>query len=173
MRGVHCIFFRIILTLTNHTCFTFNALNAMSFNSPHLTSLHSSPPLLFQGARFDQSAGLIVESRPGRMYDLLPAIHFIPAVNHKQAPSTYACPVYKTAVRKGSSCSVADAPQSPLLLFLHSLYLPLIPLPSSPLHLRCLEHDWHVHQLCGAHRAAHSSRRDGAEMDPRWCCCAV
>jgi dynein heavy chain len=35
------------------------------------------------------------------MYDLLPAIHFKPAVGHKQAPNTYACPVYKTAVRKG------------------------------------------------------------------------
>lgn len=35
------------------------------------------------------------------MYDLLPAIHFKPAVGHKQAPGTYECPVYKTAVRKG------------------------------------------------------------------------
>ena len=32
------------------------------------------------------------------MYDLLPAIYFKPAVNHKQAPNTYAAPVYKTAV---------------------------------------------------------------------------
>jgi hypothetical protein len=55
-----------------------------------------------QGARFDQAANIIVDSRPGRMYDLLPAIHFIPAVNHRQAPGTYACPVYKTAVRKGT-----------------------------------------------------------------------
>ncbi len=57
--------------------------------------------LYLEGARFDQTAGLVVESTPGKMYDLLPAIHFKPAVNHKQAPSTYACPVYKTAVRKG------------------------------------------------------------------------
>lgn len=57
--------------------------------------------MYLEGARFDQTANIIVDSRPGRMYDLLPAIHFIPAVNHRQAPGTYACPVYKTAVRKG------------------------------------------------------------------------
>lgn len=57
--------------------------------------------LYLEGARFDQAQQLVVESTPGIMYDLLPAIHFKPAVNHKQAPSTYACPVYKTAVRKG------------------------------------------------------------------------
>jgi dynein heavy chain len=57
--------------------------------------------MYLEGARFDQAANIIVDSRPGRMYDLLPAIHFIPAVNHRQAPGTYACPVYKTAVRKG------------------------------------------------------------------------
>ena len=35
------------------------------------------------------------------MYDLLPVIHFMPSVANKQAPGTYVCPVYKTAVRKG------------------------------------------------------------------------
>lgn len=57
--------------------------------------------LYIEGARFDTATGLVTESKPGRMYELLPAIHFKPAVGHKQAPSTYACPVYKTAVRKG------------------------------------------------------------------------
>jgi dynein heavy chain len=57
--------------------------------------------LFLEGARFDQVIGRVVESTPGKMYDLLPAIHFKPAVNHKQALNTYACPVYKTAVRKG------------------------------------------------------------------------
>eukprot|EP01038_Epipyxis_sp_PR26KG_P006339 gene6339-8727_t len=57
--------------------------------------------LYLEGARFDQNIGKVVESTPGKMYDLLPAIHFKPAVGHKQAPNTYACPVYKTAVRKG------------------------------------------------------------------------
>jgi dynein heavy chain len=57
--------------------------------------------LYLEGARFDMSVLKVVDSRPGIMYDLLPTIHFKPAVGHKQAPSTYACPVYKTAVRKG------------------------------------------------------------------------
>jgi dynein heavy chain len=57
--------------------------------------------LYLEGARFDFEANVIVDSRPGRMYELLPVIHFKPAVGHKQAPNTYACPVYKTAVRKG------------------------------------------------------------------------
>ena len=57
--------------------------------------------LYLEGARYDHSSGLVTESRPGRMYELLPPIHFKPAVGHKQAPCTYACPVYKTAVRKG------------------------------------------------------------------------
>lgn len=57
--------------------------------------------LYLEGARFDQRLGVVVDSRPGRMYELLPAIHFKPAVAHKQALHTYACPVYKTAVRKG------------------------------------------------------------------------
>eukprot|EP01041_Mallomonas_annulata_P001585 gene1585-3062_t len=57
--------------------------------------------LYLEGARFDRPLGRIEESEPGRMYDLLPVIHFKPAVNHKQTPGTYACPVYKTAVRKG------------------------------------------------------------------------
>jgi len=57
--------------------------------------------LYLEGARFDATLGRIVESKPGEMYDLLPTIHFKPAVGHKQAHNTYACPVYKTAVRKG------------------------------------------------------------------------
>jgi dynein heavy chain len=54
-----------------------------------------------EGARYDETLNMVVDSRPGRMYDLLPAIHFKPAVGHKQAEQTYLCPVYKTAVRKG------------------------------------------------------------------------
>lgn len=57
--------------------------------------------LYLEGARWDSDTWLLADSLPGRMYDLLPAIHFKPAVGHKQAPSTYECPVYKTAVRKG------------------------------------------------------------------------
>jgi len=57
--------------------------------------------LFLEGARFCQEKWQLTDSTPGKMYDLLPTIHFRPAVNHKQAPNTYACPVYKTAVRKG------------------------------------------------------------------------
>lgn len=57
--------------------------------------------LYLEGARFCHSKWQVTDSLPGKMYDLLPAIHFKPAVGHKQAPNTYACPVYKTAVRKG------------------------------------------------------------------------
>jgi dynein heavy chain len=57
--------------------------------------------LYIEGARFDKDLKRVVDSLPGKMYELLPAIHFKPAVGHKQAPNTYACPVYKTAVRKG------------------------------------------------------------------------
>ena len=57
--------------------------------------------LYLEGARFDANTGLLEDSLPGVMYELLPMIHFQPAVNHKQFPNTYACPVYKTAVRKG------------------------------------------------------------------------
>jgi len=57
--------------------------------------------LFLEGARWDATTWKLAESIPGRMYDLLPAIYLKPAVAHKQAPGTYACPVYKTAVRKG------------------------------------------------------------------------
>jgi dynein heavy chain len=88
------------------------AIDGLSFEFEILTTspeeITTSPDdgviifgLYLEGARFDQTISRVVESTPGKMYDLLPAIHFKPAVNHKQAPSTYACPVYKTAVRKG------------------------------------------------------------------------
>ena len=35
------------------------------------------------------------------MFEPLPAIHFEPETGHRQKAGTYACPVYKTAVRKG------------------------------------------------------------------------
>ena len=57
--------------------------------------------LYLEGARFNHETWLVGDSKPGKMYDLLPAIYFKPAIAHKQAPNTYACPVYKTAVRKG------------------------------------------------------------------------
>jgi dynein heavy chain len=57
--------------------------------------------LFLEGARWDPERWLLAESLPGQMYSSLPVVHFKPAVGHKQAPGTYCCPVYKTAVRKG------------------------------------------------------------------------
>jgi dynein heavy chain len=57
--------------------------------------------MYLEGARWDFENWKLAESLPGKMYELLPVIHFIPQTNHKQAPGTYACPCYKTAVRKG------------------------------------------------------------------------
>ena len=44
-----------------------------------------------EGARFDHETWKVADSLPGRMYDLLPAIYFKPAVNHKQAPYVNFC----------------------------------------------------------------------------------
>ena len=57
--------------------------------------------LYLEGARLDTESWLLQDSRPGQMYDPLPAIHFQPVISYKQIESTYVCPVYKTAVRKG------------------------------------------------------------------------
>jgi len=57
--------------------------------------------LWMEGARWDADARQMAISRPGEMYTPLPVIHFIPEVDHKQKPTDYACPIYKTAVRKG------------------------------------------------------------------------
>lgn len=53
------------------------------------------------GARWDSDAWKLRESHPGEMYMELPLIHFMPAAGHKTAEWDYACPVYKTAERKG------------------------------------------------------------------------
>lgn len=57
--------------------------------------------LWLEGARWDAEAWKLRKSRPGEMYMELPLIHFMPAVGHKTAAWDYACPVYKTAERKG------------------------------------------------------------------------
>ena len=41
------------------------------------------------------------DSKPGKMYDLLPRYIFQACRCSQAAFNTYACPVYKTAVRKG------------------------------------------------------------------------
>ncbi len=61
----------------------------------------SKPAKKILGARWDSDAWKLRESRPGEMYMELPLIHFMPAAGHKTAAWDYACPVYKTAERKG------------------------------------------------------------------------
>eukprot|EP00605_Chrysophyceae_sp_TOSAG23-4_P002255 GSChrysophyteH1.ASY1.ANO1.2499.1 assembled CDS len=73
------------------------AIDGLSFEFEVLRN-GLQPELITEGPE----DGVIIHGlQPGRMYDLLPAIYFKPAVNHKQAPNTYNLPVYKTAVRKG------------------------------------------------------------------------
>lgn len=57
--------------------------------------------LFMEGAKWDYDKWLMAPSDSGVMFQLLPMVHFIPAENHKCAPTDYACPVYKTSVRQG------------------------------------------------------------------------
>ena len=57
--------------------------------------------LFLEGARWDFDRWLLAPSELGVMYQLLPMVHFQPAINHKCSEKDYACPVYKTSVRQG------------------------------------------------------------------------
>ena len=57
--------------------------------------------LFLEGARWNDAEQQLEVSKPKEMYCALPMIHFTPAVGHKCSPKEYACPVYKTAERKG------------------------------------------------------------------------
>ncbi|KAJ8609535.1 hypothetical protein CTAYLR_006023, partial [Chrysophaeum taylorii] len=57
--------------------------------------------LYMEGARWDFDDHLVRESKLGEMFVPMPVIHFQPAVGHKTPDGWYACPVYKTAERKG------------------------------------------------------------------------
>ena len=86
--------------------FTFNVLNDTDVS--HDISSCDPPEdgvivydLYLEGARYNSATRRVEDSLPGKMYDVLPPIHFRPEAYHKQASGTYQCPVYKTAVRKG------------------------------------------------------------------------
>jgi dynein heavy chain len=57
--------------------------------------------MFLEGARFCQDEHRIKESEWGVIYTPLPLIHFVPEANYKPKPTSYMCPVYKTAERKG------------------------------------------------------------------------
>mmetsp|Transcript_29886 Transcript_29886/g.50401 ORF Transcript_29886/g.50401 Transcript_29886/m.50401 type:complete len:207 (+) Transcript_29886:1-621(+) len=85
--------------------YTFDA-KSMSRTEP--SSLASGPEdgiycygLFLEGARWEEDTQQLGVSRSKEMYCSLPMVHFTPAVNHKCDAKDYACPVYKTAERKG------------------------------------------------------------------------
>ena len=57
--------------------------------------------LYLEGARWDFDNWMLAPSEKGVMFQLLPMVHFLPAINHKCDSKDYACPVYKTSVRQG------------------------------------------------------------------------
>ena len=57
--------------------------------------------LFFDGARWDEEAGMIAEQFPGILYYKAPTIWFEPIEGYKVDPEEYSCPVYKTSVRAG------------------------------------------------------------------------
>lgn len=58
--------------------------------------------LFLEGARWDNKAGQLTESRPKELYTQMAVIRLIPKPNRK-APSSgiYVCPIYKTLTRAG------------------------------------------------------------------------
>jgi len=77
-----------------------------SFSQPEQVT---SPPvdgifihgLYVDGARWDPTAGCLVDSEPGVMVAPLPVIHFQPVKGAEPPQDQYQCPLYKTSVRAG------------------------------------------------------------------------
>lgn len=58
--------------------------------------------LFLEGARWDRSAGQLVESLPRMLHDKMPIIWLKPLKREDSKPKhSYKCPVYKTAERRG------------------------------------------------------------------------
>jgi len=58
--------------------------------------------LWIDSARWDRSANVLEDSRPGEMFAPLPVIHFRPQEGAAdEGPGEYSCPLYKTSVRAG------------------------------------------------------------------------
>lgn len=62
--------------------------------------------LFLDGARWSDGDAVLKECRPRRLYDAMPMLHASPAERRRgtDAPDgrMYACPVYKTAERRGT-----------------------------------------------------------------------
>ncbi len=58
--------------------------------------------LFLEGARWDNEAGQLTESRPKELYTEMAVIWLIPKPNRKPPTSgVYVCPIYKTLTRAG------------------------------------------------------------------------
>jgi len=57
--------------------------------------------MYLEGAQFCKEEKVIKESDWGVIYTPMCLIHFLPEANYKPAATSYMCPVYKTAERKG------------------------------------------------------------------------
>lgn len=59
--------------------------------------------VFMQGARFDRAALNMAESRPGELFDVMPAIALEPVVKGRgRQRGMYNCPLYKTSRRAGT-----------------------------------------------------------------------
>jgi dynein heavy chain, axonemal len=59
--------------------------------------------LFMEGARWDQQAHVIAESRPKELFTVFPVVWLKPKQHRKQpVDGVYECPVYKTLTRAGT-----------------------------------------------------------------------
>ena len=85
--------------------------------------------LFMDGAQWDAKKHVVAEQKIGELYAAMPAIHFLPVVDHKPLPDRYICPVYKTSVRKGQLSTTGASTN-----FILALELPTDPDKHSPDH---------------------------------------
>jgi len=62
--------------------------------------------LISDSWRWDKERGVMEDSMPGRSYDDLPVIHFLPEKNHETPVEKFRCPCYITTSRKGTLSSL-------------------------------------------------------------------
>jgi len=102
MTGTLQTFARKYMVAVNTLTFTFDV---MKENKEDITESPDDGVICwgfsFEGARFCEDKWQMAESRRGEIYTDLPLIHFVPKANYKNAPTSYMCPVYKTAARRG------------------------------------------------------------------------